>query len=64
MVADGDHMRDADVRVARVGGGEGLLGSSFQPVIEFLCHPFPQLGEQRLGVQAGHERAEKPGQAA
>ena len=64
MVADADHTRDADVRVAGVGGGESLLGGSFQPVIEFLGHPVPQPGEQRLGVQARHERAEKPGAAA
>ena len=64
MAGGGDHMRDGDVRVARVRDGEGFLGGSFQPVIEFLCHPVPQLGEQRLGVQARHERAEKPGDAA
>ena len=64
MVADGDHMRYADVRVARVGDGEGLLGGSFPPVIELLGHPVPQLGQQRLGVQPGHERPEKPGEAA
>ena len=59
-----DHTRDADVRVAGVGSGESLLGGSFQPVIKFLGHPVPQLGEQRLGLQARHERAEKPGEAA
>ena len=64
VVADADHTRDADVRVAGVGGGESLLGGSFQPVIEFLGHPAPQLGEQRLGVQARHERTEKPRAAA
>ena len=64
VVADADHTRDADVRVAGVGGGESLLGGSFQPVIEFLGHPVPQLGEQRLDLQARHERAEKPGEAA
>ena len=64
VVADGDHTGDADVRVAGVEGGESLLGGSFPPVIEFLGHPVPQLGEQRLGVQARHEPAEKPGEAA
>ena len=64
VVADADHARDADVRVAGVGGGESLLGGSFQPVIEFLSHPLPQFGEQRLDVQARHERAEKPREAA
>ena len=64
MVGDRDHPRYPDVLVARVGCGEGFLGGSFQPVIEFLCHPISQLGEQRLGVQAGHEHAEKPGNAA
>gem|GEM_PF-4682243 len=64
MVADADHTWDADVRVAGVAGGESLLGGSFQPVIEFLGHPVPQLGEQRLGVQPRHKRTEKPGATA
>ena len=41
-----------------------LAGGSFQPVIEFLGHPVPQFGEQRLDVQARHKRAEKPREAA
>ncbi len=64
VVADADHTGDAHVRVAGVAGGESLLGGSFPPVIEFLGHPVPQLGEQRLDVQARHEPAEKPGETA
>ena len=64
VVAGADHTWDADVRVVGVAGRESLLGGSFQPVVEFLGHPLPQLGEQRLDLQARHERAEEPGEAA
>ena len=64
VVADPDHTRDTHIRVTGVAGGESLLGGSFPPVIQLLSHPVPQLGEQRLDVQARHEPAEKPGKTA
>jgi len=64
MIGGGDDMRHVNVRVAGVDLGERLLRGSFQPVVEFLRHPVPQLVEERLDVKSGHEHAEKPGDAA
>ena len=40
------------------------MGSSFPPVIEFLGHPVRSSASSGFNLQARHERAEHPGEAA
>ena len=59
-----DDVRDEDVGVVAVRQRERSLRGGLQRVVELLGHPGPQLGEQRLDVEARHERAEQPRQPA
>ena len=60
LVGAQHHVRHVDVRVARVGISEHLLGHRLELVVELLGDPVLQFLEQRLDVQPGHEQAEQP----
>ena len=60
MVGPGHDRRHVDVRVAGVRLRERLLRLRLEPVVEFLGDPVPQLVEQRLDVEPGHQHAEQP----
>jgi hypothetical protein len=59
-----DDMGDVDLRIAVVGGRKGLLVVGLDPVVELLLHPFPQLIEDGLDLDAGDPRGRDPGDPA
>ena len=51
-----DDLRHAHLVVAREGGREGALVGRLVAVVQLLLHAIAQLRDQRLDLQAGHER--------
>ena len=56
----GHHGGHRDLRVPVIGGVEGPLSVRLAPIVQLLDHPVAQLCQQRLDLEAGHDRLEQP----